>query len=206
MNDANTPHSPPGPDQSDPRLDAVRREALDLSRFVLEPGADDFLEVASPAPGIAVRKPRRQEFFRAHPDAAFRWRVLLLIDDQDREHYVVAPELFDELHREAKLHQLRRCVGRDGTEFLLPIPLPDPDGNWNAWHRSREQVAREAESCWVRMCTNKDVGVYETLRGRSDPAPTWQQGSPVEVFERAFRGRAIVDLGHPLVRRLRGEE
>src|ERR1700722_10335964 len=42
---------------------------------------------------VPVRKPRKQEYFRCHPDSAMTLTAMLVTDDDDGEAYFVAPDM-----------------------------------------------------------------------------------------------------------------
>ena len=42
---------------------------------------------------VPVRKPKKQEFFRCHPDPAMTLTAMLYVDEDDGEAYFVAPNM-----------------------------------------------------------------------------------------------------------------
>jgi hypothetical protein len=157
---------------------------------------------------VPVRKPNKQEFFRVRPDEPGQgWHLdtVVLELSEDRETYLVAPALREELAAEGRVARLYTCLSRGGALFLWPVPLPGPDGRANPWHQSAHDIAGRAVERWVRMRSDQAAGMYQLLvaTGLADE-PDWPDLTFRRVLELAFRERLIAGADHPVVRRLRG--
>jgi len=186
----------------------VQRIATDISRFTLPQDFSDAFGTLSSPPAIAVRnKPKRQEFFRIHPEPSYQWQVLLLIDELEDETYVIDQAAWAELDQDGRAKAVFLGVNTVGAPFLWAINLPEIDGRNDSWSRSKLHIARIAMTTWVRARSNRDVGVYEPVEAPNlNLEPQWPAASPQEVFERAFRDRIIDGPNHPVVRRLKGKQ
>src|SRR5438045_1307768 len=75
---------------------------------------------------VPVRKPDRQDFHRVRPDEpGLDWHLdtVVLELHEDRETYLVAPALREELAAEGRLVRLYTALARRaGTLFLWPVP------------------------------------------------------------------------------------
>ncbi len=98
----------PAPDPFDP-------EALRLSQ--------DFAALANFKPILAtvpVRKPGRQDYFRVRPAEDYRLTTALLELKDERETYLIAPDLRHELFGELVPVTIFTAINRQGVVFLWP--------------------------------------------------------------------------------------
>ena len=92
---------------------------------------------------VPVRKPNRQDFVRVHPDPAFRLTPAAIIEvKEDREVYLVTPNMAPALAGEFSTATLYLAINRQGVPILWPVKLPNPDGKHNEWHRSAGRGSR----------------------------------------------------------------
>lgn len=157
---------------------------------------------------IPVRRPKKTEWFRVRTGAD--WRIDLPLYEDADDTYVVGPEyqgfLNDQgLIKRARIYTL--LVHGSGVLFLSPIGLPGADGKLNSFNRSREEAYLKAETAWVRISANKDLGGYELYIPESPmPEPEWPvpPNTLKEMLGIAFKGRFINEPDHPILNRLRG--
>ena len=155
---------------------------------------------------IPVRKPSKQDFVRVHPDPAFRLETVILEFKEEGESYLVASELWSELVGELTPKILFTAINRQKTLFIWPVRLPGEDGRHNEWNASALEAAQLAQSKWVRVSANMNLGAYEIFEANSELTdPEWPETDFTKILETAFKGRYIKDLDHPALRRLRGE-
>jgi hypothetical protein len=101
---------------------------------------------------VPVRKPNRQDFVRVHPDPTYRLTPAAIIEvKEDREIYLVKPNMAQELPGEFTVATLHTAINRQGVPFLWPVKLPGPDGKHNEWHR--KSVILEGIRSLVIDCT-----------------------------------------------------
>jgi hypothetical protein len=155
---------------------------------------------------VPVRKPNRQEFVRVHPDPAFRLTPAAIIEvREDREVYLVTPNMAQSLPGEFSTVTLYLAINRQGVVFLLPAKLPGPEGKHNAWNRSLAEAAERAITTWVRVTSSMSLGAYEIFEASGTlPEPIWPDVSFEEILKIAFSERIVDRPGHPLVQRLQG--
>jgi hypothetical protein len=156
---------------------------------------------------VPVGRPNSQEFFRVHPDPAYRLTAAIIEMKSDREIYLVRPEMAPGLVGEYALATLYATITRDGTVSLWPVKIPGSDGRVNRWHKSAADGAEEATKHWVRLKPNMTLGGYEILVAKGAiPDPVWPEHTLMALLEIAFRDGRLVDKpDHELMRRLRGE-
>jgi hypothetical protein len=67
---------------------------------------------------VPVRKPGNQEFFRVHPVEPHRLDTGIIDLRDDRESYLIHPQLREELADEIRAVRLYTCISRAGAVFL----------------------------------------------------------------------------------------
>jgi hypothetical protein len=157
---------------------------------------------------VPVRKPSKEVFVRTHPDPEYRLPTGVLELKEDREIYLVDPEVWPHLAAEATFspRMLITTVTRQGVVFLWPVRLPGPDGRIDDWNRSALEAVETATKSWVRVQANMSLGAYDiTVATGTTAAPEFPALSMGEILKIAFKDRYVTDLDHPVLRRLRGE-
>lgn len=154
---------------------------------------------------VPVRKPSGQEFIRVHPDESYRLQTAVLELKDDRETYLVAPELWGDLPGELKPVALFTTVNRQGVVFLWAVKLPGEDGRIDEWNRSALEAADLAAQRWVRVKANMSLGAYEIFEANGELSdPKWPEVDFTTLLRTAFKHRFIDSTEHPVIQRLRG--
>jgi hypothetical protein len=155
---------------------------------------------------VPVRKPHRQEFFRTHPDPEMSIAVALLELREDRQTYLVSPELAPYLPGEAVIKLLVTTISSHGALFLWPIKLPDERGRLDEWNAVALEAAERAKSTYIRLIPNMKAGTYDVVEAANVfPDPIWPEATLEKLLEMGFKDRFIDSMDHPVLRRLRGE-
>jgi len=154
---------------------------------------------------VPVRKPDRQWFIRVHPSEEYRMDTYMLELKEEREAYLVAPDLWPELIGEIVPKTILTGMNRQGVTFLWPIRLPGVDGRRDAWNESALQAAELAMDTWVRVASNMALGGYDVHQAVGDISdPVWQEKTFEELVQVAFKHMYIDALDHPVIRQLQG--
>jgi hypothetical protein len=177
-----------------------------LSALRLDQSYADTVGVKKLLTTVPVRKPNRQEFVRVHPDPAYRLTPAAIIEvKEDREVYLVMPDMATNLPGEFSTAMLLTTINRQGTLHIWPVKLPTPEGRQNEWHRSAAEAAERAMKKWVRVTSSMSLGAYEIFEAGGDlPEPVWPDYAFEEILKIAFRDRVVDRADHPLVQRLLG--
>ena len=160
---------------------------------------------------IPVRKPKKHEFIRVHPNPAFWFEPAMLYDDPNSRgnFYLVHPHCYDALTGHMQPFSLYAAATRFGSMILWPARLPGVDGTLNPWHESARECAKLAMEHWCRLEANADIQGYDVVHPLDDDLePDWTALEALgleKVLEIAFRRRIIEDDDHPLIMSLRGE-
>jgi hypothetical protein len=157
---------------------------------------------------VPVRRPRKGEFFRAHPDPAMSLTVAIYQDpDEPDEVYFVAPSMRDELAEDMKAVHLQLCISRKGVLFIWPLTVPkEGNSQGRSWHESARKAAEISKTKWVRIHADKGLSGYRIRQAEGDLGnPEWLEGKGFsELLAIAFGDRIIADSAHPVAQKLRG--
>ena len=188
----------------EPRRDDPSRSAFDPETLRMRQDFGAQLGVKKQILSISVRKPDRHWWIRVHPDPKFRLEPAAILErKEEREMYIVAPELVSELGNEIKPKTLFTAVNTRGVPFVWPVSLPREGGALDAWSASAFEAAAFAMTRWVRVASNMSAGFYEAHKTDAElPEPEWPDLKFRGILEIAFRGRIISDLDHPVLREL----
>jgi hypothetical protein len=149
---------------------------------------------------VQVGKPGKDRFFRAHksPDRVFP--AMLLENKATSEVYLVSAQIADVLGNLVRPVELHAVIDRQGNPSLIPVPLPDQNGNRNHWHQSLAQAVIRSQETWIRITANKAIGGYDIFEASAKlPEPIWPTESMDSLLDVAFRGRILNDPHHPVV-------
>lgn len=184
----------------------IAPDPFDPSRLRLDPSYVKTIGVKKLLTTVPVRKPTRQEFVRVHPGSEYRLTAAIIESKDERETYLLTPEIAQQLPNEFTPAVLFTTINRQSVLFLWPVKLPGPDGKENPWHRSAMAAAEKALSAWVRVASNMPLGAYDLHEALGAlPEPEWPDFSFSEILRIAFRERYVDNMDHPLPRSLRGE-
>jgi hypothetical protein len=159
---------------------------------------------------VAVRKPKKDEFFRTHPTACHGPCIIYEVQSQmATETYVVAPAVWNVVKELLKGHArrvvLRATMARGGLLFLNPIVDPDPLAKSNDYHETARESAIAAITSWVRQQADTTQGKYRLWVAEGDLGePLWPEFDIKDLVRKAFKGRVISSIDHELIEGLRG--
>ncbi len=183
------------------------KDPFDLTNISVAGVTSEDLGVEKPILVVPVDKPSKQDFFRTHPDPAYRVEVRVLKLEAERETYLVAKDVWLASPGETKLVRLVPYLTRTGGLGLWPVSLPDDllgkrDTNWGITARGAAEIA---ETKWVRMQSNMARGCYDIVTSDKIPDPVWPNTTLQDILKIAFGGGRLIDsLDHPVIRQLQG--
>jgi hypothetical protein len=155
---------------------------------------------------IPVKKPNNQDFIRVHPGEDYRLPAAVVELKDDRETFLVTPEIARDIPGEYVTVTLFTCINRQGVLFLWPVRLPSSDGRQLEWHRSAQMAAEMAMKRWCRVKANMSLGAYEVFEASATiPEPEWPDLTLEAMLPIAFKGMLVNSFDHPVLKRLRGE-
>jgi hypothetical protein len=181
-------------------------DPFDLASLRLNPNFLETAGVKKLTTTVPARRPNPQDFVRVHPSQEYRADFALIDLKDEREDYLVRPEVLPDLAGEVVFKTIFTAINRQGVVFLWPVRLPSPDDRKVEWWRSARKAAELAMTKWVRLKANMSLGAYEiTVAGRVMADPVWPpELTYQDLVKIAYRDRMITAVDHPVVRRLRG--
>jgi len=193
-----------GPMTATPAPDPFNLQALKVSlSFKEEANVKKLLNV------VPVRRPKRQEWFRVHPDESYRGDFAVIKLETDGVFFIVAPPIAREFAKECSFVTIYTSLNTAGVVFLWPAAIPAQDGYKNPWLTSAHEVAAAAMKRSVRIQSNRDLGAYEYYYSDNptpENDPVWPEESFLELLRIAFHkpGHFVDSVNHAVIRQLRG--
>jgi hypothetical protein len=180
-------------------------DPFDLATLRLNPSFTQTAGVKKLLTTVPARRPSPQDFIRVHRAPEYRANFAMIDLKDDREDYLVRPEVRPELEGEVVYKTIFTAINRQGIPFLWPVRLPMPDDRASEWWRSAREAAERAMETWLRVKANQALGAYEMSVATGEMAdPVWPSDTFEELLRIAYRDRVITNLDHPVVKRLRG--
>ena len=202
-----TENTPPILPNGEQASEQVAPNPFDPERLRIDLSFAEGVGVKKALVTVPVRKSNGQDFIRVHPDPSFRLPVATIELKDDRETYLVLPDIARDIPGEYVMSTMHTCISRTGVIFLWPVRLPSPDGRQLAWHHSAKVAAEMAMKRWIRVKSNMSLGAYDIFEASCTiPDPEWPDDVTfLKLLEIAFKGRLVDSLDHPVLKRLRGE-
>jgi hypothetical protein len=185
---------------------------FDFAAIRLPPDFEREAGVRKQLTSVSVRKPRRQEWFRVHPDPEYRARVATIAfkenEEAREETFLVDPAVALTLGDEITYTTLYLAINRQGHVFLWPCRAPKADDRrGDIAATSRIEAAEAAMTRYVRVQWKSPA--YEmSFRDDTivDVPPPWPDKPFNELVELAFfkSGLYIADPNHQVIKILQG--
>jgi hypothetical protein len=155
---------------------------------------------------VPVQRPHKQWWVRCHPSDDYRLAVAMIELKDDGECYVVTPVVARQLPISVyHLATLQTSITRQGTLFLWPLRNSGSDGKDYGWWRSARDAALKAQTKWMNIVGNKQLGAYEISEAPGKiPEPEWPDYPMSRLMEIAFKDRLIDTVDHPVLQQLQG--
>ena len=102
---------------------------------------------------VDVRRPGPKEYFRVHPDPAYRLDAPLLLHEvaMERTYYWVAPHMRGHLSEHLTPCRLFTCSSKASPMFLWPAKLPIAGNSGRKWAESGLRCAVAAIHSWGKL-------------------------------------------------------
>ena len=180
--------------------------SLDLGKYRISTGYGETLGSKKLITHVSVGKPGKGRFFRSSKADPNSINVYLYEDKAENTFHLVSPEVADVLGNLVRGMTLHLAIDRANNPFLIPVPLPDDNGQRNSWPQSLLGAIEHARDKWVRIESDKSAGVYQIHEAQGLlEEPKWPELSLEELVNIAFAGRVINDLEHPKVQAALGK-
>ncbi len=115
---------------------------------------------------------------------------------------IVSPDIQKAIGDALRFVAINLSVDKNGEHRLDISKLPSPNGYTNSYIETKAEIDSAADGQWVSYKTDMRRGVYLLTSVNTDkPLPTeWPDFD--EELEKAFEGRIIDSLDHPLLKKL----
>lgn len=154
---------------------------------------------------VPVRKGKKQEYFRIHPDSKMQLLTQTYENADERKSYIPTTEMREHLVGDLTYTHLHLGITRQGNLIVVPVKVPGEGETPSPWHETAKQAVELAKTGWVRMAADMSLGAYRIYKAEGDlPDPKWPDKSFSEILELAYQGKVIDNENHPVVQRLRG--
>ena len=168
---------------------------------------DELLPSEKVLTSLPVRKPKRDEWVRLHPE--IHARVYVYESKDDQSWYVVLPDFLEPLLDVVRYVEMSLAVNYAGTPFAWPVPLPTESKSHRA-HVTAFAGAEQARREWVRISWGDgEYDVYRRSSAKVEPKWPSEIGSASEMLRFASKagGFEVIDsMDHPVVRGLLGRD
>jgi hypothetical protein len=160
---------------------------------------------------VPVVKPNKKDFIRVHPTMFSPSVVLVEVEnDAKKDVYYITPAIARMgviPSGDATIYDLRLYCNRKADIFVWPMKLQTADGSEMDWFITAKEVAKLAETQWLRVQSNKAISSYEPLVAEDDLGdPTWPDLEWSAILRIAFKNKVVEDLENPLFGILRGRK
>jgi hypothetical protein len=190
--------------------DIVAPDPFNVASLRLPPSFEKTAGIRKVLTTVPVRKPNPQEWVRVHPGESYRGNFATILLKEEREFYLVAPAVAEQLRDELTPVTIYTAITKTGTPFLWPARLVG-SGNrrTDLWYSSAHEAAEAAMKRSVRVTANMELGAYEHAFSDSptpENDPAWPDLSLTELLRIGFQktGRFVTNFEHPVIKMLRG--
>lgn len=154
---------------------------------------------------IAVRKPKKDEYFRTHPDPAMSLTSLVWTDPDLGDVYFVAPEARQIMTESGRVVTLVLCQSRLRVNFIWPVNAGGSSGGGRGWVESSHHAVHMGKNLWIKIRGDRPAGMYQVLEAADQRGePEWPNLDFKELLKLGFKDRLIGSADHPVVRRIQG--
>jgi hypothetical protein len=184
---------------------SVIPDAVDIESLFLDPGLGDGITDCC-YHTVPLGRPR--DFFRVHPDPAYRRRAEIYVHKPEgqieTQTYVIGPNMRGKI-LEARPCTLVTTVDRFGAPRIYPVPLPrDGERDNEAWISARA-IVRTAMKYWVRMIWDRRAYVERRAQPGYAPEPDYKLPTFNELVRMALGAHGMLyGEAHPIYRDLYG--
>jgi hypothetical protein len=188
--------------------------SFDWSSLAQDTTYQDIAKVQKNQTRIPIGKPSKEKFCRVHPGVGYELDLPLIeIKESNdlRGIYLPSQSPSDELFKiiqsqpgVVRMKKLKLGIYPDGSIFIWALNLNNGRVT-NAWNQTALDGAGIAREQWVKLSPSMDNGYYETLTAITPMKdPVWPKETFNQILDKAFNGRIIESVEHPVISYLLG--
>ena len=191
--------------ESLPPSNGSTADDFDFDAMTLPQSFDDMVEVKEVLTQVPVRKARKDEYFRIHPDPLYAQDYLMV--KREDTLYPILPTLAHLIPEEnIKRYKLYTAVTSKGRVFLFPAEQPNKMGELHAVARNYHVICRIAREQWTRMWWVDADRVHKAQHLDHDREPVFPDKQYKELVKLAFADTMITTPDHPVVKYFKDED
>jgi hypothetical protein len=191
--------------ESLPPSNGSTADNFDFDAMTLPQSFDDLVAVKEVLTQVPVRKARKDEYFRIHPDPVYAQDYLMV--KRDETLHPIMPTLVHLVPEEnVKRYKLYTAVTSKGRVFLFPAEQPNKMGELHTVARNYHVICRAAREQWTRMWWDDSERIHKTQHLDHDRAPVFPDKEYKELVKLAFGDIMITTPDHPVIRYFKGED
>ena len=180
-------------------------DEIDLENFTYREDFATTIKLQGETTFVPVRRPDPQSWVYISSKPELRATVAILELKQQRETYLVRPEIAASLNGDVGNRLLVPYQDREGGLFLWAVRLVDARGGLDSWTTSALRIVHEYCDRWIKIKSKMSTGCYDVFLPPVEiPAPEWPADGLRFLVNRAFKNRVINSLEDPVVKKLKG--
>ena len=155
---------------------------------------------------IPARKPKKDEWFRVHPDYQQQGGILE-IDSENKVFWVSKKMQSQVAHDPCFTFRLCvLCVNREGVPFIWPVKTDVEAGdNGNKHIRIPFAAMTGGRKKWTRLYWSMEKREHVVISNELLDAPKFPDKPFPELLKLAFKGAVISTVDHPAILNLKGK-
>jgi len=179
---------------------------VNLDSLKVNQNFTDMMQAERKIISCQVRKPKKQEWIRAHSNSDYQANLGLMEFGEEREIYAVSNDLIGSVD-DIYIAKVVAAINRQGTVFLWPAKQPMDGNRVMEWHRTAMIAQAEASKGWVNVRANRDSQSYDVRKPKIEfPELEWPTIDFEELIKLGFKDHYINDHNHPVLKQIRGEQ
>jgi hypothetical protein len=192
------------PSDPDERMEQAERAFADLKSIAIDP--QDLIGGRRIRSVIPVRRPKPNEFVRAHPDTESYTMLYLYEVDRD-ETYYVQKEMVNFFTNGIVAKLITVAVNQWNHAFLWPVPNNDARTLRNSFNQSHRRAYHEAKTKWIKMYREEGADLYTVVEAVGNlPPPQFPEEPFDQLLEVGFRGKIVNRPDHDVILGQAGKE
>ena len=190
------------------------RSSFDWNSLAQDTTYQDIAKVQKNQTRIPIGKPSKEKFYRVHPGVDYELDLALIeIKESNdlRGIYLPSQNPSDQLLNiirsqpgVVRMKKLKLGVYPDGSIFIWALNLNNGKIT-NAWNQTALDGAVIAKEQWVKLSPSMENGYYEILTAITPMNdPVWPKETFSQILDKAFDGKVIESVEHPIISYLLG--
>ena len=156
---------------------------------------------------LSARKPKKDEWFRVHPDYQQQGGILE-IDSENKVFWVTKKMQSQVAHDPCFTFRICvLCVTRQGVPFIWPVkPDVEAGGTGAKWVRIPFAAMMQGRQDWTRLYWSTERREHQVEKGDISDIPKFPDKTFEELLKLAFKDSVVSTPDHPAILNLKGKK